>query len=46
MSGEWMTNCMSGESFTYLSYTKYDILCHMLFNVTMVTFWMTLLMNK
>ena len=27
-------------------YTNYDILCHMVFNVTMVTFWITLLMSK
>ena len=27
-------------------YTKYDIQCHMVFNVTMRIFWMTLLMNK
>ena len=27
-------------------YTKYDIQCHMVFYVTMVPFWMTLLMNK
>jgi hypothetical protein len=28
------------------SYTKYDIHCHMVLNVTRVIFWMTLLMNK
>ena len=28
------------------SYTKYVIQCHMVFNVTMVTFWMMLHMNK
>ena len=28
------------------SYTNYDIQCHMVFNVTRVKFWMTLLMNK
>ena len=27
-------------------YTKYHIYCHMVLNVTIVTFWMTLLMNK
>ena len=27
-------------------YTKYDIQCHVVFYVTMVTFGMTLLMNK
>ena len=27
-------------------YTKYHILCHMIFDVIIVTFWMTLLMNK
>jgi hypothetical protein len=27
-------------------YTKYDIECHTVFYVTMVTFWTTLLMNK
>ena len=27
-------------------YTEYEILCHLVFYVTMVTFWMVLLMNK
>ena len=26
--------------------TKYDVQCHMVFNVTKVTFWMTLLMTS
>ena len=28
------------------NYTKYDICCHMIFSVTMITFRMTLLMIK
>ena len=28
------------------NYTKYDIQCHIALSVTMVTFWMTLLINK
>jgi hypothetical protein len=30
----------------HTSYTKYGIWCHMVLYVTMVTFWVTLLMNK
>ena len=29
-----------------VNYTKYDIYCHMVFDVIMGTFWMTILMNK
>jgi hypothetical protein len=29
-----------------LNYTKYGIHCHMVLNVTMLAFWMTLLMNE
>jgi hypothetical protein len=29
-----------------LNYTKYGIHCHMVLNVTMLTFWMTPLMNE
>jgi hypothetical protein len=40
---------MKGCSFCVLGwrkYTKYDISCHMVFNVTMADFRMTLLMHK
>ena len=33
-------------SMSCVNYTKYDIQCHMVFYVTMVTFQMTLLVNK
>ena len=33
-------------SFTMEDYTKYDIQCNMVFNATMVTFWMSLVMNE
>jgi hypothetical protein len=35
-----------GVGFECANYTKYDILCHMVPNVTMVTFWMALLVNE
>ena len=33
-------------SISYVNYTRYNISCHMVFHVTMVAFWMTLLINK
>ena len=34
------------ENVQWTHYTNYDIQCHMVFYITMVTFHMTLLMNK
>ena len=31
---------------SHTSYTNYDLLCHIVFNVNMVTFWMRLHMNN
>ena len=35
-----------GVGFVGANYTKYDTQCHIVFNVTMITFWITLLMNE
>ena len=46
----WIENAKDSivrSDFTWMSdYTKYDIQCHTVFNVTMVSFQMTPLMNK
>ena len=36
----------NGVGFVCANNSKYDIYWHMVFDVTMVSFWMTLLMNK